>query len=385
MTSSQTAPAAPEKRSGPGGSQDADSTPGGVLGTRPQQLRTFHGRDPDTVAASAICHDSPTKCQARTRLYRAGRLELEGFPVADISDHITDESVTIWLDLRDPDRADLAVLSDEFGLHPLAIEDAVYEHERPKLDRYRSHLFLTAYGAQLETSTGKLITSELAAFVTPQALITVRKDDGLDIGAVVERWDAEPDLAKFGVGFLLYGLLDYIVDGHFETVRSLDETVEALEDRLFDSKPQSLEVQRRSFELRKSLVLLRRIVLPMREVVNTLMRHDLQLVPDDLMPYYHDLYDHVLRATEWTESLRDLVISILETNLTVQGNRLNVITKKVTSWAAIIAVPTLITGYYGMNVPYPGFDKTIGFTVSIVTMVVAASVLYLIFRRKDWL
>jgi len=385
MTSSQPAPTAPKDQPGSDGSEDADSTSGGLLGNRPPQLLTFHGRDPDTVAAPAVSHSTPTKCQARTRLYRAGRLELEGFPVAQISDYLTDESVTIWLDLRDPDRDDLAVLSDEFGLHPLAIEDAVYEHERPKLDRYRSHLFLTAYGARLDTGTGKLVTSELAAFVTKRALITVRKDDGLDIGAVVERWDASPDLANFGVGFLLYGLLDYIVDGHFETVRTLDETVEALEDRLFDASAQSLEVQRRSFELRKSLVLLRRVVLPMREVVNTLMRPDLQLVPDDLMPYYHDLYDHVLRATEWTESLRDLVISILETNLTVQGNRLNVITKKVTSWAAIIAVPTLITGYYGMNVPYPGFDKTIGFTISLITMAVAALVLYIVFKRKDWL
>ena len=385
MTSSQPTPAAPEDQPSSDSSEDADSTSGGLLGNRPTQLRTFHGRDPDTVAASAVSHMTPTKCQARTRLYRAGRLELEGFPVAQISDYLTDESVTIWLDLRDPDRDDLAVLSDEFGLHPLAIEDAVYEHERPKLDRYRTHLFLTAYGARLDTSTGKLVTSELAAFVTTRALITVRKDDGLDIGAVVERWDASPDLANFGVGFLLYGLLDYIVDGHFETVRSLDETVEELEDRLFDASAQSLDVQRRSFELRKSLVLLRRVVLPMREVVNTLMRHDLQLVPDDLMPYYHDLYDHVLRATEWTESLRDLVTSILETNLTVQGNRMNVITKKVTSWAAIIAVPTLITGYYGMNVPYPGFDKKVGFTISIVAMAVAASVLYITFKRKDWL
>ena len=111
---------------------------------------TFHGRDPDTVAASTVCDLTPTKCQARTRLYRDGRLELEGFPVAEISDHLVDEAVTIWLDLRDPDRDDLDVLSEEFGLHPLAVEDAVYEHERPKLDRYGSHLFLTAYGARLD-------------------------------------------------------------------------------------------------------------------------------------------------------------------------------------------------------------------------------------------
>ena len=369
----------------PGRPRDPGGTSGGVLGARPLMARTFHGSDPDTVATSAICDVTPTRCQARTRLYRDGRLELEGFPVAEISDHLADEVVTVWLDLRDPDRDDLAVLSEEFGLHPLAIEDAVHERQRPKLDRYHSHLFLNAYGARLDTSTGELATSELAAFVTERALITVRKDDGLDIGAVVERWDASPDLAGSGVGYLLHGLLDYIVDGHFEAVQSLDNAVEMLEDQLFADVPQDLQVQRRSFELRKSLVLLRRIVIPMREVVNALMRRDLHVVTDDLMPYYQDIYDHVLRAAEWTDSLRDLVNSILETNLTIQGNRLNVITKKVTSWAAIIAVPTFITGFYGMNVPYPGFSRQVGFVASIAIMTIAGLVLYTIFKRKDWL
>jgi magnesium transporter len=358
---------------------------GGVLGARPVIAQTFHGSDPDTVAAAAMSDISPTGCQARTRLYRDGILELEGFPVAEISDHLADEAVTIWLDLRDPDREDLAVLSEEFGLHSLAIEDAVHKGQRPKVDRYRTHLYLNAYGAHVDTGTDALITSEVAAFVTQRALITVRKDDGLDIGAVVERWDASPDLAKFGVGYLLYGLLDYIVDGHFEAVQSLDDAVEPLEDQLFAAVPQSMQVQRRSFELRKSLVLLRRIIIPMREVVNALMRRDLHVVGDDLMPYYQDVYDHVLRAAEWTDSLRDLVNSILETNLTIQGNRMNVITKKVTSWAAIIAVPTFITGFYGMNVPYPGFSRTAGLATSIVIMAVAAIALYIIFKRKDWL
>jgi magnesium transporter len=357
----------------------------GVLAARPPMAETFHGRDPDTVASSAICLDTPTKCQARTRLYRDGRLEREGFPVAEISDHLADEAVTIWLDLRDPDRADLAVLSEEFGLHPLAIEDAVNEHQRPKLDRYRTHLFLSAYGARLDPVSGELINSELAAFITERALITVRKDDGLDIGAVADRWDASPDLARFGVGYLVYGLLDFIVDGHFEAVQSLDDAVEELEDQLFSDIPGGLQIQRRSFRLRKSLVLLRRIVIPMREVTNALMRRDLHVVADDLMPYYQDVYDHVLRAAEWTDSLRDLVTSILETNLTIQGNRMNVITKKVTSWAAIIAVPTFITGFYGMNVPYPGFSHQAGLASSVAIMVVCGLVLYVVFRRRDWL
>jgi magnesium transporter len=348
------------------------------------RLRTFHGGDPETVASSAISHATPTKCQARTRVYRNGRLVAEGFDVADISDHLADGGV-VWLDLRDPDREDLAVLQNEFGLHPVAVEDAVVDRERPKLDRYRTHLFMTAYAARLDHDSGELATSELAVFVTPQALITVRKDDGIDIGKVVERWDASQDLARFGVGYLLYGLLDYIVDGHFDAVQSLDDAVEGLEDDLFDGVRQDLHVQRRSFELRKSLVLLRRVVIPMREVVNTVMRRDLRMVNEELLPYYQDVYDHVLRAAEWTDSLRDLVTTILETNITIQGNRMNIITKKVTSWAAIIAVPTFITGFYGMNVPYPGFSDHYGFVFSVAIMLISGTILYVVFRRKDWL
>jgi magnesium transporter len=368
------------------GTETRSGAIGGQLGSSTTRDVTFHGNDPDTVAASSICRDTPTRCQARTRLYRDGRLAAEGFSVEQISDHLSDERTTVWLDLRDPDHDDLAVLQEEFGLHPVAIEDALVDRERPKIDRYRTHLFLTAYSARLDNDSGQLATSELSAFILPHALITIRKDDGLDIGKVVDRWDANPDQAAHGVGYLLYGLLDYIVDGHFEAVQSLDDAVEGLEDDLFaPSAVKDIQVQKRSFELRKSLVVLRRVVLPMREVLNTMMRRDLGHVDEELMPYYQDVYDHVLRATEWTESLRDLVTTILETNLTIQGNRMNIITKKVTGWAGIIAVPTLITGFYGMNVPYPGFSDHIGFIVAMVIMIGSAVVLYWVFRRNDWL
>ena len=359
---------------------------GGQLGSRTSRDTTFHGGDPDTVAGDSICHDSPTNCQARTRLYREGRLVDQGFAIEQISDHLAEPGTLIWLDLRSPDHQDLAVLQDEFGLHPVAIEDALVDRERPKIDHYRTHLFMTAYSAVLDKETGELATSELSAFILPRALITIRKDDGLDIGKVVERWDENPELAAHGVGFLLYGVLDHIVDGHFEAVEALDDEIEGLEDDLFTpTSAANLHVQRRSFEMRKSLVLLRRVVLPMREVLNTLMRRDLQHVDEVLLPYWQDVYDHVLRATEWTESLRDLVTTILETNLTIQGNRMNVISKKVTGWAAIIAVPTFITGFYGMNVPYPGFSDHIGFLFAIVIMAGAAGLLYWVFRRNDWL
>ncbi len=322
---------------------------------------------------------------AHTRLYRGGRLELEGFPAAGSSEYLADESVIIWLDLLSPGRQDLAALSKEFGLHPMAVEAALNHRQRFRIDRYRNHLFLTAYAARLDTGSGQLATTEVAAFITRHALITARQDDGLDIGSVMERWDETPGPAESGVGCLLHGLLDEVVDSQFEAVQSLDDCMEELEDRLFGDVSRGLELQRRVYQLRKSLVLLRRIVVPMSEVTGELMRHDLHIVGDDLVPYYQDVHDQALRAAERTGSLRDLVSSILETNLTIQGNRMNVITKKVTGWAAIIAVPTLITGFFGMNVPYPGFGQRGGFATSIATMVLAALVLYRVFRRKDWL
>jgi len=321
---------------------------------------------------------------AHTRLYRNGELELEDFPVQDISEHLEDEGACVWLDYCAPTQKDLATIAEELKLHPLAIEDAVNEHQRPKLDRYDSHLFMSAYTVKLNAASGQLCASEVAVFITSKALVTVRKDEGVAIDPVLARWDESKELAKHGVSFLLWGLLDDIVDGHFEAVQSLDTEIEALEDLLFDDAPHNTEVQRRSFELRKSLVLLRRLVLPMREVVNSLMRRDLHVLDEAMTPYYQDVYDHVLRATEWTESLRDLVTTILETNLTIQGNRMNLVMKKVTSWAAIIAVPTAITGFYGQNVPYPGFAAHWGFWFSTALIVVLSGGLYWAFRRSDW-
>lgn len=321
----------------------------------------------------------------RSRCYRNGVLIAENFPVADVSEHLEQADTLIWVDLCAPDAAELALLADELGLHALAVEDAMNARQRPKLDRYDDHAFLSAYAATFDPQTAELTHSEIGAFITPRALVTVHQDDGFDLGPVVARWDSSPDLTKHGVAFLLHGLLDYLVDGYFETVQSLDDQIELLEDQLFVPSAKQEDVQRRSFELRKSLVILRRLVLPMREVVNTLLRRDLHFVDEAMGPYFQDVYDHVLRATEWTESLRDLVTSILETNLTIQGNRLNVITKKVTSYAAIIAVPTAITGFYGQNVPYPGFSHQSGFIASSGLIVGLSALLYVMFRRNDWL
>ncbi len=297
----------------------------------------------------------------RTRCYRGGVLTGEDLPIDQVSEHLTDPSAVVWVDLCAPNLEDLQVVAEQLGLHRLAVKDAAQGRQRPKFDRYPGHDFLSAYSVQLDVDSCQLVSAdEIHAFITSAVLVTVRRDEAFSIDVLLSRWDDEVDLTRFGVGALLHGLLDFVVDGHFEAVESLDDQIEQLEDLLFDDRSSDKSIQRRSFALRKSLVQLRRVVLPMREVVNTLMRRDIGLVPDELMPYYQDVYDHVLRATEWTESLRDLVNTMLETNLTIQGNRLNIITKKVTSWAAIIAVPTAITSFYGQNLPYPGFARESG-------------------------
>ena len=324
-------------------------------------------------------------CTAHTRAYRDGVVVAEGFPSTEISDHLQQEGTVVWLDLEDPDHEDLAVITDELGLHPLAVDDAVNDRQRPKLDPYDDHAFMNVYQVRLDADTGQLTTTEVAAFITARALVTVRKDPALDVRELLERWDDTADQADQGVSYLLHGLLDVVVDGHFAVVQDLDDAIEQLEELLFDPDGRSAELQRRSFELRKSLVSLRRVVLPMREVVNALLRRDLKIVTPEMQPYFQDVYDHVLRATEWTESLRDLVSTILETNLTLQGNRLNETVRKLTAYAAILAVTTAITGFYGQNVPYPGFQETVGFYTSLTVLLVSVVGLYAFFKRRGYL
>jgi magnesium transporter len=323
----------------------------------------------------------------RTRVYHDGSCHAEDFDPEKVSDYLEQEGTVVWMDVCEPTAKEFSLIAEEFALNPLAVEDALHERQRPKLDHYDDHVFISLYDVALNDATGELVTSELAVFAAPRYLITVRKDEQFDISPVIQRWDDTADLAKHGTAFLLWGLLDVVVDGHFATVQLLDDEIEKLEDLLFDNRPRGPEVQRRSFEIRKSLVMLRRVVLPTREVLNALMRREqMRLVDDAMMPYYQDVYDHVLRAADWTDSLRDLVSTILETNLTIQGNRMNEIMKQVTSWAAIVAVPTLITGYYGMNVRiFPAAGSLTGGLVALVLMVLGVALLYREFKRREWL
>jgi magnesium transporter len=329
----------------------------------------------------------------RTRLWRDGALVADGIPLDEVSEHLADERALVWIDLYDPGHDQLSALAAQLKLDEHAVEDAIARGERTKATRYPTHTFLTVYATDLKQEhssvddTGsRLRTTRVSAFVLPRGIVTVRRGGQFDIDEVVGRWDEHSDLIQFGTGALLHGLLDVIVDGQFDTIQALDDAIELIEDGLFGDTPMTRATQHRIYRLRKELVQLRRVVLPMREVVTAVMRHRTETGNHaELDGWYTDLYDHVIRATEWTESLRDMVTTLFETNLSLQDARLNTVMKKLTGWAAIIAVPTAVTGWYGMNVPYPGFDQPWGVLVSACVIVGSAGLLYLLFKRRDWL
>ncbi|CAM4155470.1 Magnesium transport protein CorA [Mycobacterium basiliense] len=321
-------------------------------------------------------------------MWRAGKLQAD-FEFDKISDYLAEDDALVWADLCDPDYDTLSDLAHKLHLNSWAVEDAVAAAERVKTTAYPTHTFLTVYAVDIVAQSGDpqpmLAMRRISAFVLAQGLITVRLTSDFDISEVTRRWQAIGG-QQYGVAALVHGLLDVVVDSHFAAVEALDDCIEAIEDDLFDNNSPRGSFQRRTFSLRRDLVNLRRIALPMREVVNSLQHHRLHAeAARELDPLYADLYDHVLRVSEWTESLRDMIATIFETNVSLQDARLNAVMKKLTGWAAIIAVPTAITGFYGQNVPYPGFGNIAGFVTSTSVIAILMAVLYVMFRRRDWL
>lgn len=326
----------------------------------------------------------------QTRAWRNGVLEAEGFDPALISDHLEEPGTIVWLDLVDPDEDDLKLLAEEFGLHPLTIEDATRPHQRPAVRRYAHHLFLVSYGLRLrpeedEEDGGAVVLSEVDAFAGERFLITVRKSPLWPIDELLARWDSREEIARHGVGYLLYELLDAVVDGYFDVVDGLADRIESLEEAIFD-RSGNAEVHEALFSVRKELVRFRKVVYPLREVMNNLLRRDILPFDDEMIPYFQDVYDHVLRVTESADAMRDLLTSALEANLSMVSNRLNEIMKRITSWGAIAAAGTMIAGIYGMNFRLLPREGTLtGFWFAIALIVVSSAGLYAYFRRKGWL
>ena len=315
--------------------------------------------------------------------YRNGeRRDIGDATRADVERAVGLSDGVAWVDIVGPDRAVMSWLSDLLHLHPLAVQEAIETHTRPRLSRYENHIYLNCYVIEIAKKTAALRATDISVFMTGRVLVTLRRRAGKTADTIRERESLHPELLDHGPSGLLWLLLDIAVDSHFEVVQQLDQHLDALEDAVFGSKPDT-QLQRETFVLRKDLLRIRRLTVPMREMVSSILRS-----PDldaQLQPYFADVYDHTLRVSEWVDSVRDVLTSLLDAHLTIQSNQMNLVTKKVTSWAAIIAVPTLITGFFGQNVEFWGTGTAWGTAFSVGLMVVAAGLLYWLFKRNDWL
>src|SRR5207244_1103540 len=231
------------------------------------------------------------------------------------------------------------------GAHRKSVRGAL-RSGRPKVEVYENFFFLVVHGLALDEK-GELVDSEIHAFAGHRYLVTLRYDPPFDITEVLRRWDRQPELTHEGGAFLLYALLDEVVDGYYEVIERLEDLSDDIEDRVFGEQ-QDQTVQQDIFQLKRKVVQFRRLIIPLREVLD-LVEEQPGFVTVHLGPYYRDVMDHLIRSLEFADNVRDLLTTALEAQLSQISNRLNIVMKQLTSWAAIVLVPTLIAGIYGMN------------------------------------
>lgn len=322
---------------------------------------------------------------AVTRVYRSGVLESDTARLEDVDVYLQQGDALVWVDLIHPTASELHALAEELGVHELALEDVLSPHERPKLDVYEHHLFFSCHAMTLDRENWRLDECEIDVLVGDRWLVTVRKDESASLRSVADRAAQSPKLMGHGVNFLFYALLDHVIDQYFDVVAAFEDYYDEVSDGIFGDEPLNPTEQRRWFAMRQALVRFHRLAVPLREAVSGVMRRNGDGIASDLYPYFQDAYDHILVVGEATDSLRELVGTIVETNISLRDYHQNMAMKKVTSWAAIIAVPTLVSGYYGMNVPYPGYGQHSGVVASAGLIVILSGGLFAVFRRKDWI
>jgi magnesium transporter len=324
------------------------------------------------------------------RVFRDGALKREiPFDPRAIEDARRDDH-RVWVDAIDPTDDELTELQKTFDLHDLAVEDSRRWGQRAKIDFYPQHLFLVAHGITMD-ERDEILDREVHLFAGGgYFVVTVRREPLFDFGKTGERFESAPDLSKEGIGFLLYLILDEIVDGYLDTIESFEDQSDDVEDAvaLDEDDPKGERTRRLAqtiFRLRQQVVRFRRLTSPLREVVDLLLETP-TVVTQPLVPYFRDVLDHVIRSMELNDNVRDLLTSARELQLAQVSNRLNVVMKKLTAWAAIILIPTLIAGIYGMNFTHmPELDWSFGYPLALGVMAGSAGLLYRTFRKRDWL
>jgi magnesium transporter len=294
-----------------------------------------------------------------------------------------DPSYFVWIDVAGPGEGEVDLLRDELGFHPLAVEDCIRGRQRPKLERYAGHFFLVMYAAHINAERERIAFNELHMFIGDGFIVTVRDHRIDEVRDTVGRWRAQP--ARFpDVGAVAHALLDEIVDDYFPMVDYFAEQVAAAESHMIE-QGEELDVAA-VHELRRQLILFRRVVAPERDIVSRLLRRDLPFLNPDLIPYFQDVRDHMLRIVEEIDTLRELVSTTIEGYASASSHQLNQTMRRMAAWSIILMSMNLIASNYGMNFDFmPELDERFGYPIAVIAMIVVGVGLGFLFRKKHWI
>lgn len=315
-------------------------------------------------------------------LYRHGR-RVRAVAVDERVDCPSDRSQFVWIGLSDPCADEMTTLQALYGLHPLAIEDALKDGQLPKVDVHGDQLFVIVRTAHL--SGGAIAYGQTAIFVGHSHIITVRQGSARSHRPLREALEAAPTLLSQGVDYVLHAVLDYVVDGFLPIVTAVEDEVLAMEARILDAYLERQEIAR-IFTLRRELIRFQRILVPMEEVARKLGRQDMPCIDPEAHAYFNDVFDHVRRVETMVDGLREVLASVFEFGNLMEQQRTGAITRRLAAWAAMLAVPTAIAGIYGMNFSYmPELTTRYGYFVVLGVIATICGALYTRFRQTGWL
>jgi magnesium transporter len=327
----------------------------------------------------------------RVWLYREGVDGHEDVPTDQLADAIEPNKALLWVDAADPTAAELDSLTTQLQISPMAAEDLHHGGQRTKLEHYRDHFHVAVHDCTLVED--RLVTREIDIVFGDGWVLSVRQpsDDPADrapfaIDAVIRRFEVErtAEQAK-DEGFLIWALLDVVVDRYFEAADRFDDRLDDVEEIVF-STDKSDDIPREVVDLRRAMVNFRRAVAPLREVLAAMLRREADCLGEAALVHLQDVYDHVLRVTDWIETQRELLTGLLEADLAVVSTRMNRVMKRMTSWGAILLGSTLIAGVYGMNFEsMPELNWKYGYAFALGSMLALTTFLYVWFKRRDWL
>lgn len=290
----------------------------------------------------------------------------------------------VWLDISNPTQEEAAFLRDVIGFHPLTVEDCMRGRQRPKLERYPGYFFLVMYAAAINPGRARMALNEMHIFLGGHYVVTVHDDRVREVTEVVARWRTQPGHFK-DVGALAHSLVDLMIDDYFPVLEHLGDRVEQLEGSVFNGGDRRTVVPE-ILRLRREITALRRVVVPERELLSTLLRRDLPFLRPELLPYFQDVHDHVIRITEEIDALRDLLAAALDAQMSASANDLNNTMRTLTAWSIILMSVTLIAGIYGMNFEVmPELGWRWGYFGALGAMVLLGIGLAVFFQRRKWL